>query len=403
MRPQGLAGLIAGLLTGLGHAEDPPTTTPTQTPPPDLGIWKLDVSCAPYYTDIERAYGDVSKMVAKTVKDLEIVLEKRPGKKPIKNQKTWDRIGRAMGPMFGFVPDPNKVETFQDNYWKDLWYVYDRMNRAFQGDQTLKVGYGSRQPTILCSDDRWEWKDIDAEDPLLPGTGKKLKDRPESTSQGVQWAGAYYWDGRLWWRSGPRNIPSACTPDTMGYTKTNLDMIQLCDEILKDGKAMKGSAVLASGSLIGQKLDQWSHTLPNILFHEFSHWFGADGRGLATNRHILDQNAVDKDGRWLYRDASGTYSSHKHLLSKAERDNQGLTRVTTYKFNNILNLATNFNSKKAAQRAGPDKCLFNADSYNVFGTMMYLDDYDWSTGKAESIEKHNKPPAVPTSTATKIP
>ncbi|KAI8653631.1 hypothetical protein NCS56_01317500 [Fusarium sp. Ph1] len=412
MRPQGLAGLIVGLLTGLGHAEDPPTTTttPTQTrtPPPDLGIWKLDVSCAPYYKDIERAYSDVGKMLAKTVKDLEIVLENRPGKKPIKNQKTWDRIGRAMGPMFGFVPDPNKVETFQDKYWEDLWFkssnVYGRMSRAFQGDQTLKVGYGCRQPTILCSDDRWEWKDREAEDPLLEGTGKKLKDRPESTSdKGVQWPGAYYWDGRLWWRDGPRKIPSLCEGLTGGYTKTNLDMIQLCDSTLKDDKAMKESPVLASGSLTGQKLDQWTETLPNVLFHEFSHWFGANGKGLETDRRVLDQNAVDKDGRWLYRDASGTYSPQKKSLSNAERVKQGLTRVTTYRFNNILNLATHFNSKKAAQRAGPDKCLFNADSYNVFGTMMYLDAYDWSTGKAASVEKHNTPPAVPTSTATKIP
>lgn len=59
-------------------------------------------------------------MLAKTIKDLDIVVEKRPGKKPIKNQKTWDRIGRAMGPMFGFVPDPNKVKTKNDQYWKEL-------------------------------------------------------------------------------------------------------------------------------------------------------------------------------------------------------------------------------------------------------------------------------------------
>ncbi|KAL2678316.1 hypothetical protein Neosp_009061 [[Neocosmospora] mangrovei] len=373
MRPQGLARLIVGLLTGLGHAADPPTTTttPTQTQPPDLGIWKLDVSCAPYYADIKRAYGDVGEMVAKTVQDLKIVMGRRPGKKPIKNQKTWDRIGRAMGPMFGFVPDPNKVETDQDDYWKDLWYVYDRMDRAFQGDQTFKVGYGSKQPTILCSDDRWEWKDRDAEDPLLPGTGKKLKDRPESISdKGVPWPGAYYWDGRLWWRDGPRNIPSLCEGLTAGFTKTNLDMIQLCDSTLKDNNAMQGSPVQASGSLIGQKLDQWSETLPNVLFHEFSHWFGANGRGLITDRRVLDQDAVDKDAWWIYRDASGKYTSRKKALSKADRDQQGLTRVTTYRFNNILNLATHFNSKKAAQRAGPDKCLFNADSYNVFGTMM---------------------------------
>lgn len=61
----------------------------------------------------------------------------------------------------------------------------------------------------------------------------------------------------------------------MGYTKTDLDMIQLCGLILNDDKAMKGSPTLASGSLTDQKLDQWSDTFTRTevvnIHHTKSH------------------------------------------------------------------------------------------------------------------------------------
>ncbi|KAK2756946.1 hypothetical protein FQN54_004914 [Arachnomyces sp. PD_36] len=100
----------------------------------------------------------------------------------------------------------------------------------------------------------------------------------------------------------------------------------------------------------GEALYATYGSVPGIFLHELTHLLNPD--------LVIDQPGYDNEG---------------NMLPPSEKSEK------SYGFNRCTNLAF--------APEGPSLAATNADTYHVFATMMYLDEWDWASGVSEPFRR----------------
>ncbi|KAH7256251.1 hypothetical protein BKA59DRAFT_389843 [Fusarium tricinctum] len=350
------------LLAGLGLAADP-------------SVWDFDDSCqTPERLDrFTKAYNDAELMAVKAQGDMRTLNTARPSFERMDSPglRNWDRIARAALNMFGFAPNKDGHDPNEEHF-SNVMYVYDRMVKTLHDGQLVpENGYGGIKPLLMCDEKKWVWVGKDDKDPNDPA-GRPLRESRASTIAGYN--GAWVYKKRYLAAVTKQDTPGLCREGVWATTMTRYDFIIFCDVSFGDQAANTKSAVDAKDTAAkGDKLNSYStSSLARIMVHEFAHWFGADKTGGPDNRDVKDQQAVGKNGDFIF------LSDNKYVTDANAPDPfPRLIPVITDDFLWASNLARSHLGDKAGN-SGPSRSTFTAESYALFSVMSYMDNWDWS-------------------------
>lgn len=164
-----------------------------------------------------------------------------------------------------------------DIYAKAVRVLPSNTNDPEHGNNPTLAARPGAKPVIVCGDGMFQWFDADQEPE--PGVGK-IQDQPyfqRKAQQGVNLAGALYFQGRFSWNTRRVNSMGVCIGNRQAVISAHDDLIIICDAMLDPaGKARTSpspSAFKASVSA-GTDLREGLVSFPTQLWHELGHWFG---------------------------------------------------------------------------------------------------------------------------------
>lgn len=76
-------------------------------------------TCKEWQSELHSAYDEVAELAAASMKDLQVVSQKRPDKGNLKDYENWNRIDRNLMQFFGFSVDEKKPDP-NSGYLKDV-------------------------------------------------------------------------------------------------------------------------------------------------------------------------------------------------------------------------------------------------------------------------------------------
>ncbi|RSL66099.1 hypothetical protein CEP54_003953 [Fusarium duplospermum] len=300
-------------------------------------------------------------MVTKAQSDPNLVLP-RFEKNSNPRQTAQYRIARAMGRCFGFMPDAKNDNARTDQWWSRLFETFDAMVLGLQGPGVT-----------LQFDDVWTWvgaddlgpeapdldsSDYDKETKLKLKEDFKMKNRhPDKFSQG--YSGGWYYRQRMDWRKKVNQNPpaQACVDGATGTILFELDVIHICSVNFQSKSINAGSPVGAQITRDETKIGSFNASVSNTFVHEFTHWF--------LTRQVIDQQSLNKDGKWVYqdRDDENVYRTRKH--SEKTRKKNELIEDVTYGYKDVSNLAKTWVNGSG----GPQYATETAEAYAFFAMM----------------------------------
>ncbi|KAL2689511.1 hypothetical protein Neosp_003565 [[Neocosmospora] mangrovei] len=384
MRTLQLGWLLAGSLTFLGQAQAQEDFT--------VGGWTFDGSCKAHEDYITKGFKDALQMVTKAQSDLNYALP-RFEKKSNPKQTAQYRIARAMGRCFGFMPDIKNDNAKTDEWWSRVFQIFDAMVLGLTGPE-VKLQFGTHVPLIVCKDDVWTWVGADDLDPEAPNLDSpdydeeaktklkedfKMKNRhPKKFEEG--YSGGWYYRQRMDWRKKVAQKPPGqpCKDGATGTTLFELDVIHICSVNFESKSVNAGSPVGAQITRDETKIGSFDASVSNTFVHEFTHWFLA--------RQVIDQQSLNKDGKWVYKDKDGQ-SVYRTRKSKKK----GEVIDVTYGYKDVSNLAM----KHSNGNGGPEYATETAEAYAFFAMMSMMDEADWAKDGIARKVFYKKAPSMP--------
>ncbi|KAM5345795.1 hypothetical protein ACJ41O_011656 [Fusarium nematophilum] len=358
MRSSLLAGLLVGLFAWLGLAAN-------------LDNWEVDGTCTAHRAALEKAYNDAEVMAVKALQDLEFVRQPRPARFTRANRDTirrWDRIARAVTTMFGFQLD-TAGHAATETHMANVLYVYERMVSALRdGNIIPQNGYSGQhaRALIMCDTSRWQYVRPNDRDPQNPAL-TLIASKPQVIGAS---AGVWYYRDRYLQNPDPSSV-GTCRQNVYAVTQTRYDVLTFCPYSFDPASNVPGSVGPVDGRAnvqVGDTLDSYGSTsLSRIMIHELAHWYGSDGQGLLTDRHVDDKQAVGNAGALIWYNPA----------------TQRLQNTDTYKWASKLSKT---NQPPNDVNSGPAIATFNAENYALFGMMAYMDNFDWADdGQAKAL------------------
>ncbi|KAJ4200908.1 hypothetical protein NW767_007044 [Fusarium falciforme] len=196
----------------------------------------------------------------------------------------------------------------------------------------VTLQFGNHVPLIVCKDDVWTWVGADDLDPETPGldssdydeeTRVKLKEDFKMKNRHLEEFAQGYSGGR-----------SALYGWCHGYhaLRAGRDSHLLVNFQSKSINA--GSPVGAQIPRDETKVGSFDASVSNTFVHELTHWYGSANSGHGTERTVtlIDQQSLNKDGKWVYKNKDGqsVYRTRKH--SEKTRKKNELIEDVTFKF-----------------------------------------------------------------------
>ncbi|WAO86918.1 Hypothetical protein NCS54_00420700 [Fusarium falciforme] len=321
MRTPQLAWLLAGFLTFLGQVRAQDFT---------VDGWTFDGSCRAHQDYITTGSEDALKMVTKAQSDLNLVL-----------------------PRFEKKSNPR---------WTAQHQIFDVMALELQGPG-VTLQFGNHVPLIICKDDAWTWVGADDLDPETPNLDSsdydeetrvklkedfKMKNRHlEEFAQG--YSGGWYYRQRMDWRKKAAQNPPG---QPFNFQSKSINA---------------GSPVGAQIPRDETKIGSFDASVSNTFVHEFTHWYGSANSGHGTERTVtlIDQQSLNKDGKWVYKNKDGqsVYRTRKH--SEKTRKKNELIEDVTYGYKDVYNIAKTHDNGNG----GPEYATETAEAYAFFAMM----------------------------------
>ncbi|KAM6535446.1 hypothetical protein FALCPG4_005008 [Fusarium falciforme] len=250
----------------------------------------------------------------------------------------------------------------------------------------VTLQFGNHVPLIVCKDDVWTWVGADDLDPETPDlyssdydeeTRVKLKEdfkmknrHPEKFAQG--YSGGWYYRQRMDWRKKVAQNPPG-QPCMDGATGTTLFEL--------DSKSINAGSPVGAQITRGEtKIGSFDASVSNTFVHEFTHWYGSANSGHGTERTVtpIDQQSLNKDGKWVYKDKDGQ--------SKNE-----LIEDVTYGHKDVSNLAKTHDNGTG----GPEYATETAEAYAFFAIISIMDGADWAKDGIARKVFYKKAPSMP--------
>ncbi|KAJ3467030.1 hypothetical protein MRS44_004594 [Fusarium solani] len=187
----------------------------------------------------------------------------------------------------------------------------------------------------------------------------KMKNRhPEKFAQG--YSGGWYYRQRMDWRKKVAQNPPGqpCMDGATGTTLFELDVIHICSVNFQSKPINAGSPLMLTGFLA---------------------------------RKDIDQQSLNKDGKWVYndKDGQGVYRTRKH--SEKTRKKNELIEDVTYGYIDVSNLAKTHNNGNGE----PEYATETAEAYAFFAMMSIMDGADWVKDGIARKVFYKKAPSMP--------
>ncbi|KAI9840686.1 MAG: hypothetical protein M1837_001362 [Sclerophora amabilis] len=311
--------------------------------------WEVKANCAPYKSDLETAYNEHAAMVDSALKAIDAVARPRPGLLKQNDRRAWNRYAEMLAAMFGIKAGrEEKDKGIKNGDIDTVRSLYQSMADAANNKPNPAISLlihslhcGTSSITYVAPDD------------IAPGANPDKKTLKELRPGGKEYTyGAFYFQDAKFLEiqevDKDRTDPAEyfCPQGPLAFTIKAIAVVVFCDAGLTTG--VKSVAAAKPQIKMLDPYMKWDQSIANTWVHEMAHMYGPG--------NLPDQQAVDERGAKLWIDEANNVPKK------------------TYGFQSCVNLAKFFQPL----------ALNTADTYSIFATTMYFDNFNWKLGFADS-------------------